>query len=375
MALLMSLVALSIDAMLPALGEIGQDLGLAAENDAQLIVGALFLGLAFGQVVYGPLSDVIGRKPAIYLGIAVFMVGCLLSVFASSFAVMLLGRVLQGLGAAGPRIVTVALVRDQYEGRAMARIMSLVMAVFILVPALAPMVGQGILLIAHWRFIFGFFLLLSLVALLWFWARQPETLPPGKRRVFSWAGLYEAIIEVVLHRVAFGYTLAAGLVFGAFVGFLTTAQQLFQVRYDLGASFPFYFAALALSVGLASVINARLVMRLGMRPLSLWALRGLSLFSLLLLIIAFAAAGVPPLWLLMTNLMAVFFCVGILFGNFNALAMEPLGHIAGVAAAVIGSITTFISLFAGTLIGQAYDGTLLPLAIVSASWDWPPSPP
>jgi DHA1 family bicyclomycin/chloramphenicol resistance-like MFS transporter len=361
MALMMSLVALSIDAMLPALPAIGRDLGLTEQNDTQLVVGSLFLGLAFGQIVYGPLSDCIGRKPAIYGGIALFILGCLLSIAASSFAMMLAGRVLQGLGAAGPRIVTVALVRDQFEGRAMARIMSLVMAVFILVPALAPMIGQGILFIAHWRIIFAFFLLLAVVALIWFWARQPETLPAGQRVPFSWRGIGLAIREACLNRVAFGYTLAAGLIFGAFVGYLATAQQIFQVQYGLAERFPLYFAALALAIGSASYLNARLVMRLGMRPLSGWALKGLSLLSLGFFAIAFATGGLPPLWALMVYLLAAFFCSGILFGNFNALAMEPLGHIAGVGAAVVGSLTTFISLFAGTLIGQAYNGTVLPL--------------
>lgn len=361
MALMISLVALSIDAMLPALTEIGADLGVHHVNQSQLIVSALFLGLAAAQMVYGPLSDSLGRKPTIYAGFVLFIVGCLLSTVATSFEVMLAGRFLQGMGAAGPRIVTIALVRDQYEGRAMARIMSLVMAVFIMVPALAPAVGQGILMVAHWRAIFGVLLAVALIALVWFGLRQPETLPPERRSPFSLIRIALAVRETCTHRIAFGYTIAAGLIFGAFVGYLNSAAQIFQGQYGLGQQFPLYFAVLALAIGAASYLNARLVMRYGMRLLSSRALMALSAWSLVFFAITYAAAGVPPLWVLMTYCLFAFFCIGILFGNFNALAMEPLGHIAGVGAAVVGSLTTFISLALGTLIGQSYDGTVLPL--------------
>jgi DHA1 family bicyclomycin/chloramphenicol resistance-like MFS transporter len=360
-ALMISLVALSIDAMLPALQEIGGDLGLRRDNDAQLIVSVLFLGLAVGQMIYGPISDSTGRKPPIYAGFALFILGCLLSAAATSFPMMLAGRFLQGLGAAGPRIVAIALVRDRYEGRAMARIMSLVMAVFILVPALAPGVGQGILLVAHWRAIFGMLLTLALVSLVWFAIRQPETLTPDRRTPFSVLHIGRAIHETCTHRTAFGYTIAAGLIFGAFIGFLNSAQQIFQGQYGLGKLFPLYFAVLALSIGSASWINSRLVMRYGMRRLSGLALSVLSGVSMAFFGIAWAAAGDPALWALMAYLMTAFFCIGILFGNFNALAMEPMGHIAGVAASVIGSLTAFISLLLGTAIGQGYNGTVLPL--------------
>ncbi len=360
-ALMISLVALSIDAMLPALQQIGDDLGTTRENEPQLVITSLFLGLAIAQMIFGPLSDSIGRKPAIYAGMALFIAGCILSITATSFPVMLAGRFLQGFGAAGPRIVTIALVRDQYQGRAMARIMSLVMAVFILVPAVAPALGQGILLVADWRAIFGMFLTLALVALVWFFLRQPETLPAENRTRFSAGRLFAAISEVFLNRVAFGYTITAGLIFGAFVGYLISAQQVFQELHGVGEAFPAYFATLALAVGAASLVNSRLVMRHGMRALSWIALLSTSGLSVGFVLIAALMAGNPPLWALMTYFMATFFCMGLLFGNFNALAMEPLGHIAGVAAAVIGSITTFISLGFGTMIGQAYDGTVVPL--------------
>ncbi len=368
--MMVSLVALSIDAMLPALPEIGRDLGVQRENDNQLIISMLFLGMAMGQIVYGPLSDSTGRKPAIYLGFGLFMVGSILCLLATNFTIMLTGRVLQGAGAAGPRIVTTALIRDQYEGRAMAQVMSFVMAVFILVPIVAPALGQGILIVAHWRAIFGLFLLLALIAVIWFAFRQPETLPIDRRIPFSLARIMTAVSTVFASRPALGNALAMGFVFGTFIGYLSSTQQIFQVQYGLGTRFPLFFAILALSIGSAALLNGRLVLRLGMRPLSMWSLKILSTLSAVFWIIAYARAGHPALWLLMTYLIIAFLCIGVLFGNLNALAMEPLGHIAGVGASVVATLSTLISLILGTVIGQSYDGTILPLvagfAVLSA---------
>jgi len=371
MAFMIALVALSIDAMLPALSEIGHDLGVQRANDNQLIISLLILGMSVGQMIYGPLSDSTGRKPAIYAGVGLFMIGCLFSILATSFSVMLIGRVLQGLGVAGPRIVTIALVRDQYEGRAMARVMSFVMAVFILTPALAPSLGQALVLLAHWRAIFGAFLGLSLIAVIWFALRQPETLAPAQRQPFSLKRIGRAIREICFNRLAFGYTIATGLVMGAFLGYLNSAQQIFQTQYGLGTRFPLYFSALALAIGSASIVNARLVTQYGMRALTGRALQTLGGLSLAFFAIAYGLGGQPPLWALMTYFLISFFCIGMLFGNLNALAMETLGHIAGVGAAVVGSLSTFMAVLLGLLIGQSYNGTVLPLvggfAILSAT--------
>ena len=361
MAMMMALVALSTDAMLPALRTIGEDLAVERENSVQLIVSFLFLGLAVGQIAYGPVSDSVGRKPAIYAGYALFIAGCLLSIFATNFSVMLAGRLLQGVGVAGPRSITLALVRDQYEGRAMAQVMSFVMMVFILVPVIAPTFGQAILLIASWRVIFGALLALALLTVIWFAVRQPETLTAKRRIPFSIRRIWKAIVEIFNHRIAFGYTLAAGLVTGAFMGYLNSAQQIFQEQYGLGTKFPLYFAVIALALGGASFTNGRLVMRYGMRMLSSWSVLALVALSIAFSLFAFIVGGQPSLAFFMVYLMASFFCVGILFGNLNALAMEPLGHIAGVGAAVVGSLSTFIAVPIGTVIGQGYNGTVLPL--------------
>ncbi len=360
---LMALTALSIDTMLPALAQIGSDLQVQNANDRQLVISMIFLGLAVGQLFFGPLSDSTGRKPAIYAGLGLFMFGTLLSMFAVNFPMMLAGRLLQGVGISAPRAVTLALVRDQFAGRAMARVMSFVMTVFILVPMLAPTMGQAILSFAGWRTIFGSFLLLATIALLWFALRQPETLAPENRAPFTIRRIINTTQAIMKNRLAFGYTVTAGLVSGAFIGYLNSAQQIFQEQYALGERFPIYFGVIASSIGLASLSNSRLVMQLGMRLLVRGSLLIIFFLSVIALGIAIFFAGQPPLWIFMTFLMMSFFCVGVLFGNLNALAMEPLGHIAGIGAAIVGSLSTLISVLLGTVIGQSYNGTILPLVI------------
>lgn len=361
LALIVSIVALATDIMLPALDRIGADLGVADPNDAQLVISSLFVGFAVGQLLAGPLSDSFGRKPIIYLGYAVFIAGCLISLLTTSFTWMLIGRALQGLGAAGPRIVAVALVRDGYAGRAMARIMSFVMAVFIFVPALAPAIGQVVISFSGWRATFALLLVTAATAFLWFALRQPETLAPAERRALSAASIAQGLAEIARTRLAVGYTIAMGTVFGAFLGYLNAAQQIFQSAYHTGTLFPVYFAGGAFSIGLASVVNARLVMRLGMRYLTWRALAAQTALGLGFLIAVLAFGGIPPIGLFMAWLALTFFCTGILFGNMNAMAMEPLGHMAGLGAAVVGAGATIVSLPLGWWIGASFDGTVTAL--------------
>jgi len=367
MAFAMSLVALSIDAMLPAFPEMARDLQVTAANDIQLVVSTLFIGLAIGQLFYGPLSDSIGRKPAIYIGFALFILGSLLSMTASDFSTMLAGRLLQGIGTAGPRTVAVALIRDRFHGSEMARVMSFIMTVFILVPIFAPALGQAILLLAGWRAIFGTFIVLALALLVWLSLRQPETLTKDQRRPFTLKKIAAAFHEVLKSRLAMVYTLVAGCVSGAFLSYLNSSQQIFQVQYDQGKLFPLYFGILAVSVGFAALLNSALVMRFGMHVLVHRALLLMMALSWLFLTIVWAYAGHPPLWLFMAICLALFFCIGILFGNLNSIAMEPLGHVAGTAASVIGSATTLLAVVLSYLVGQAYDGTLFPLALAFVS--------
>jgi len=363
MALMMSLVAMSIDIMLPALADIGAELGVQHDNANQLVVTMIFVGLAAGQLFYGPLSDSIGRKPAITMGFAVFVAGSLLSIFAVSFPMMLAGRLLQGLGMAAPRSVSIALIRDRFEGRAMAQVMSFIIVVFILVPIIAPSFGQAILLVADWRAIFAALLLIALVSLIWFLLRQPETLPAARRAPLSAARVVGGLREVLGNHVALGYTLMAGLIAGAFQGYLSSAQQIFQFQYGLGTLFPLIFAVNAVAIGLASAINGRLVMRYGMRALSRVALTTMCALSVAFTGVVLLTSGQPALWLLMGYLMLTFFSVGLLFGNMNSMAMEPLGHIAGLGAAVVGSLSTLLATPLGVAIGQAYNGTVTPLVV------------
>lgn len=358
----MSLGALTIDAMLPAFREMRRDLMVQQANDMQLIVAGLLVGLALGALVYGPLSDAIGRKKAMYIGFTLFILGCLLSLLATNFHTMLAGRVLQGIGAAGPRVVVVAMVRDRVQGSAMARVMSFIMSIFILVPIIAPALGQAILLFAGWRAIFATLMGLALITLTWFAVRQPETLPVERRLPLSLQKIAGAFVIVGKNRQAMVYTLVIGCIYGVLFGYLNLCQQIFQVQYGLGRMFPLYFALLALSVGMASLLNGSLVMRLGMHYLARTALLSITGISWVFLALSWFNAGHPPLVPLMLMLAGLFFCMGLLFGNLNAIAMEFLGHNAGTGAAVVGSLSTFLAVGLAYLIGHAYDGTVSSLA-------------
>lgn len=362
-AFLSSLTALAIDAMLPAMSQIGQDLQVTHDNDVQLIITVLFLGMALGQFVFGPLSDSTGRKPMMYLGLVIFMVGSVLSMLAQDFFMMLLGRFLQGFGSAAPRSLTTAIVRDHYAGRQMARIMSFTFAVFIIVPMLAPFLGQGILLIADWRSIFASFLLLSGIVFVWFMLRMPETLRKEHRRPLSFSTTWNTLLKILSMRSVALYTLITGLLFGAFLGYLSSIQQILQLQYGLAERFPFYFAMLAFGIGFAAVVNAKLVLRFGMHWLSHQAIVLMIGLAVVFLLVMFLLDEHPPLWMFMVYLVCTLFGMGILFGNLNALAMEPLGEMAGLGASVIGAISTLISVPLGMLIGHFYDGSVLPLVL------------
>jgi len=363
MALLMSLMALSIDIMLPALAQMGQDLQVHNTNDNQLIISLLFLGFGVGMIFYGPFSDSFGRKPAIYLGLSISILGCVISLFAETFAIMLLGRFLQGLGLASARVITIALVRDMYHGNEMGKVMSLIMAIFILVPILAPSLGQAILLVAEWRMIFAFILGLSVVVLIWFTLRQEETIHLEDKIPFSLKNITGNLWLIMKNKEVMAYTVMSGFVFSAFLGYLNSSQQIFQEQYHLGKMFPLYFGVLAISVGCASLLNAKLVMKYGMHTMSFYALVVTTLVSILFFFFSLTVHGNPALWQLMAYLAVVLFCFGILMGNLNGLAMEPLGHMAGIGASLVGAVSTFIAVPFGAIIGQSYAQSVTPLVI------------
>ena len=363
MALMTSLVALSIDAMLPALDKIGQDLAIVDPQQTHLIVSLFFIGMGFGQLYYGPVSDDKGRRYAIISGLIIFAIGSVVCMFAESLTVMLIGRVIQAFGVSGPRIAALAVIRDQYEGEAMARVMSFIMMVFILVPMLAPSFGQAILLMFSWHHIFTSFLIIGLLTGVWFFVRQPETLPKEKRKPFSWQQLWVSSKFILTHRMVMFYTISMGLIFGGFLAYISASQTLFQHVYDTAEMFPLYFALLAFSIGLASFINGTLVMRLGMRLLCNWAMIGWLIFSILLTVLCFIYQGIPPLWQFVSVLFCAFFCIGILFGNVNSMAMQPLGEMAGLGAAIIGSLSSLFSVPTAVLVGSFIEDTVTPVAL------------
>ncbi len=360
-AILTSLMALATDAMLPAFPQMAADLGLSEYNHIQLTISLFMLGAGFGQLFFGPLADFAGRRVAILSGIGVFIFGSLISMFSTSFEIMILGRIIMGIGVAGPRTGSIALVRDQFSGREMAQVMSFVMMVFILVPAIAPALGQGVLMIADWHWIFGLFIAVSLISFFWMAMRQPETNPAEKREKFSWRGLLRSVTMVLSNRQTMIFSAAAACAFGGFIAYLGTAQQIFVDIFQVGTAFPAYFAMLALAIGAAALVNAKIVMHLGIRRVAKAAFLAVSALSSGYLGVLLIFPAAQNLFAFMVWAMMAFFATGLLFGNINALAMEPMGKVAGVAAALIGAISTALAVAIGIPIGQLFDGHVLPI--------------
>ncbi len=360
-ALLMSIVAISIDALLPALGIISQDISLAYPNQAQLIISALFFGMAIGQLICGPMSDATGRKKVLYSGILLFLCGSVICFFAQDINTLLAGRFIQGLGVAGPYVSAISIVRDKYAGREMAKVMSLVMMIFIMIPAIAPSLGQAILFFASWRYVFVLYVVYAVAIGLWIFLRLEETLPVENRIPLSITGFVDGFKEVICNPTTMGYTLCMGLFFGSFIGYLNSSQQIFQVQFATGKLFTVYFGVLALVFGAASLFNSRLVEKWGMHFISNRAVLGIIISSALFL--GLHALCDIQLWMFMVYAAVLFFAFGLIFGNVNAMAMEPMGHVAGIASAVIGSVSSIISMVIGTAIGQLYNNTLIPMTL------------
>lgn len=359
MALLMSVVAISIDAMVPALGTIGADLGTTSPNQAQYIISCIFFGMAIGQLICGPMSDAYGRKRVLFSTIVLYLIGSVVCFSAHTLPVMLVGRFLQGLGVAGPYVSSVSVIRDKFHGRQMAKIMSLVMMIFIMVPAVAPALGQTILFLASWRAIFLLYIIYALVIIGWVGLRLEETLPPKHRVKFSVANILKGVTKVLSNRESLCYMICMGFVFGGLMGYLNSCQQIFQGHYALGPYFALCFGGLALTFGASSLVNSKLVEKHGMRPLCRRAL--LINIGVSAVFLGINLLMAPPLWMFLIYLAIIFFNFGMLFGNLNALAMEPMGHIAGLASAIIGAFSSVLSLLVGTLIGQLYNDTLVPI--------------
>lgn len=363
LGLMMSLIALSISSILPALPAMGRSLSVDTPNHLQFIVTLFFFGMVFGEVFFGTLSDSLGRKKSLLLSIVVYCCGTIIAGIAQSLEVLLVGRMIQGFGVSGPKAVSVALIRDQYEGNAMAKVMSFVMTIFILVPMIAPTVGQWVQGMAGWRAIFGLFLCQAIAVSVWFAIRQPETLPVERRVAFSIGSIFRSAQTILSNTKTLAYIVIAGLTVGIHFTFVSVSQLMFADFYQVSERFPLYFALLALGIGLASLLNSQLVMRFGMHRLVSVALCVLTGASAGLLMSGFLTQGIPPFLWFMLLFFLIFFSLGILFGNMNALAMQSLGASAGLGASLIGSMSSVLGVVLSVIIGQFYNATIFPIAL------------
>ncbi|WP_223274726.1 multidrug effflux MFS transporter [Tateyamaria sp. syn59] len=362
MAMMFATIAFSIDAMLPALPAIANDIAPGGVAQAALVMTFFVIGMGAGTFFTGPLSDAIGRKPVVYLGLAVYAVGAVLSWLAPTLELMLAARVLQGLGAAGPRVVSAAIIRDLYSGRAMASILSLTMMVFLLVPAIAPLLGKIIMDAAGWRAIFPAFLIFALVLLVWFGVRVSETLPRQHRRPLRWPLMVDAVRQMFANRTVRLSIYVQTLMLMILFSILTMVQPIFEVSFDRAETFPMWFGAIALASGISSLLNAAIVGRFGMRRLVTWALTAQVVISTVF--VMWMVADMPGLfWFYIFWQWGVMFQGGLTVANLNAIAMEPMGHIAGMAASVIGAVSTVLGAALASPIGLMFDGT--PMALVA----------
>ncbi len=361
MAFLMALNALAIDIMLPGLQQIGASLGVENENHRQYVISAYLIGFAFAQLLYGPISDRFGRRVPMFVGLGIYVVSSIAAIFVPSFAALLAVRFIQGIGSAAMRVITVSIVRDIFGGRAMAEVMSLIMMVFMVIPVMAPGIGQVVMLFGNWHLIFAFMAVVALMVWAWMYFRLPETLHEDDVRPFTVRSVLGGFRIVLTDRVALCYTLASTFIFGALFGFINSAQQIYVGIYGLGVWFPVAFAAVAAFMALSSFVNAKLVGRFGMRKLSHGALMGFLTINTLWLVLTLVWPGHIPFPIFIVLFALSMFQFGWIGSNFNSLAMEPLGHVAGTASSVLGFMGTAGGTIIGAIIGQSFNGTALPL--------------
>jgi len=363
MSMVMAVTALAIDMMLPAFGDMRAEFGLAADsNTIALVVTVFLLGLGFGQPLWGPLSDSLGRKPVLYAGLAVYVIGALGAALSGSLTVLLVARFIGGFGAAGPRVVSQGVVRDAYKGEAMAKVMSYVMAAFILIPILAPSIGAAILAVGTWHTTFIAIAAFGIVVGIWT-LRLPETLPEHRRIPLSFAKLGLAARSVMANRFTMGLTFAQAVIFGFFASYLASSQLFIDDIYGLDDLFPFVFGAQAVVLGIGMMTNPRLLDRFGLRRILRSVFITYLVMTIVLLTAALAFGGAPPFWLFVGILTPTLFAHSLLIPNLRSAALIPMGAIAGTAAAVIGSITTLGGAIIGASIDSTYNGTLTPWAI------------
>lgn len=359
-AALMSLNALAIDIMLPALPHMAEALNVTNENDRQLVVSAYLLGFGFTQIIYGPLSDRFGRRPPLMVGLAIYIIAAIAAIFSPNFITLLALRLAQGMGAASTRVIALSIVRDKFSGRAMAEIMSLIFMVFMIIPVIAPAMGQVLLFTGHWWTIFIFMGVSAALVAAWVHYRLPETLTEENRRPLTVTAVTQGFKLVLSNRLSVAYTVATMFLLGALFGFINSSQQVYVEIYGLGVWFPLAFALMASVMALSGFINARMVKRHGMRRMSHFAVIVFTAVSALWWILSLN--GPMPLPLFFTLLSIAMFMFGWTTSNMNTIAMEPLGKVAGTASSVFGFFQTIGGALIGMMIGRMFDGTLTPIA-------------
>ncbi|NQV05694.1 multidrug effflux MFS transporter [bacterium] len=358
-----ALTALSIDLMLPAFGEIRASFDLAPDSNATAaIVTSFMIGLSIAQIGYGPLADRFGRKPVLYLGMIIYAIGAAGAALAPTFGFLLASRVLWGIGSAGPRVIAISIIRDTYSGDRMARAMSYIMAVFIMVPVVAPSIGAAITSFSGWRMVFWF--CVAYVAFVALWSiRIPETLNPDSVVPLKVADFLRSMRFILGNRTTVGNTAAMTVLFGILVSYLATSELIFDEVFDRGDQFPIIFGGLAAVMGVAMLANARLVDRLGTGRIVTWVLRSYIGVGTVMVALALASDGRPGFWpfaVLMSVLLSLY---AVLVPNMNTLAMDPMAPVAGTASALIGTAQTGIGAILGSIIDSFYDGTITPFAI------------
>ncbi len=366
LSMTMAVVALAIDIILPAFGDMRTSFGLASDsNDIAAAITFFFFGLAAGQLMWGPLSDAFGRKTILYLGLGVYVVAAIASAFAPSLEMLLASRFIWGVGAAGPQVIARSVVRDTYEGASMARAMSFIMAIFVLVPIIAPTLGSAILLVGTWRWVFGFTAIFGVGIALWT-LRLPETLPAERRIPFRVSRMTTAARFVVTNRMSMGYTLAQTTVFGFFASYLASSQLILDDVFGIDALFPVVFGGTAAVMGAFMLMNTKLLKRFELRKL-VRSVFGIYLFGGLgLAAVAYATGGTPSVYLFYAAMLPLLIGHALLIPNLNAIAMIPMGAVAGMAAAIIGTMATLGGSVIGIVIDRAYDGTIIPFGTAAA---------
>lgn len=366
MAMLVASVAFSIDTMLPALPQIAAELTPEAPNYAQLIITSFVLGMGLGTFVVGPLSDSFGRKVVILWGSGLYIFASVLAWAAPSLELVVAARIVQGLGASAARVVPMAIVRDLHAGREMARIVSFIMMVFTIVPAVAPLLGSGIIAFSGWRGVFVAFMVFAVVTAFWLSTRVTETLPPSARRPFRTGALWAGAREVLTNRTVCMSTIVQALCMTALFSSLSSIHQIFDITFDRAEAFPWWFFGIALTVGLFSLLNASLVVQLGMRRLVGTAmLTFITLTTGLIGVSLLIGPAKLPFAVYVVWQAGVFVHTAMTLGNLNAIALEPMGHIAGMTTSVFTALATVGAVGLTVPIGLSFDGTPLPLMIGS----------